>query len=74
VPSPWNAEKRCAPTTTNDKRLCWSEFRGPHTIQRELLAPFVNDQRDQLVAALDELRLALSSTRDPNGRWQADAL
>jgi hypothetical protein len=25
VPSPWNVEKRCAPTRTNDKRLRWSE-------------------------------------------------
>jgi hypothetical protein len=28
VPSPWNAEKRCAPTRTDDKRLRWSERVG----------------------------------------------
>jgi hypothetical protein len=26
VPSPWNGEKRCEPTTNNHKRQCWSEW------------------------------------------------
>jgi DNA-binding MarR family transcriptional regulator len=53
--------------------LAEESFRRLHTIQREFLAPFVNDQRDRLIVALDELRRALS-TSDPEAHWQADAL
>ncbi len=44
--------------------LAEESFRRLHTIQREFLTPFVNDRRDRLITALDELRRALS-TSDP---------
>src|ERR1017187_9300815 len=53
--------------------LAEESFRRLHTNQREFLAPFVNDQRDRLIVALDELRRALS-TSDSEAHWQADAL
>jgi DNA-binding MarR family transcriptional regulator len=72
-PSPSDGRGQDVILTRRGHALAEKSFRGMHAIQRELLAPFANDQRTQLIAALDQLRLALSSTRDPGARWQTGA-
>jgi DNA-binding MarR family transcriptional regulator len=59
--------------TPQGQALAEESFGQLHTIQRTLLAPFLDDQREQLITALDELRRALS-TRNPRAHREAHAL
>ncbi len=52
--------------TRRGRALAEHSFRRLHAIERELLAPFTHARRDQLVAALDEFRLALSRVEEPS--------
>jgi DNA-binding MarR family transcriptional regulator len=59
--------------TPRGRALAEESFWRLHSTQRRFLAPFVYDQRDRLITALDELRLALSASA-PEARRRADAL
>jgi DNA-binding MarR family transcriptional regulator len=48
--------------TRRGRALAEESFGGMHAIQRELLASFATEPRAQLIASLDQLRLALTAT------------
>jgi DNA-binding MarR family transcriptional regulator len=45
--------------TRRGSKLAEESFRTLHTVQRQIVAPFANDERHRLIEALDELRVAL---------------
>ena len=50
--------------TPQGMALAEESFRRLHAVEQRLIAPFASEQRHQLVAILDELRLALSGVSD----------
>lgn len=54
--------------TRGGRALAEKSFRGLHAVQRELLAPFTEARRGQLIAAVDALRLALGASEPKTRR------